>query len=155
MTLPANQETGELSPEQARDAAIMEWQEAQRNLGFWKEKEMAARNKVVAHCFPEPPKAGTVNYELGGGYKVKAVFKQNFGWTSVDALNAILDKMEEKGEAGKLLADRVVKWTPELSLTEYKKLPEEYAIMLNACITTKPGTPSVELVVPDKDKATP
>jgi hypothetical protein len=135
-----------------RDDAILQWTRAAAELATAKKEENSLRLFVVKTCFPTHKEAGTENFELGKGYKLKAVFKVNFKFPDIAKLNAALDTFESKGEAGKLLADRVVKWTPELSLTEYKQLPAEYLEILTPCIETSPGTPSLELVIPDEKK---
>jgi hypothetical protein len=135
-----------------RDDSILEWTRSAVELATAKKEENTLREFVVKTCFPTHKDAGTENFELGKGYKLKAVFKLNFKFPDIDKLNKALDAFEAKGDAGKLLSERVVKWKPELSLTEYKQLPAEYAELLTPCIETSPGTPSLELVIPDEKK---
>lgn len=135
-----------------RDAAIMQWTKSVVELATAKKEEAALRDFVVKLAFPSHKDSGTENFELGKGYKLKATFKLNFKFPDIAKLNSVLDQFEAKGDAGKLLAERVVKWKPELSLTEYKQLPAEYAALLTPVIETSPGTPSLELVIPDEKK---
>jgi hypothetical protein len=138
-----------------RDQLITEWQQAVQTLAAAKQIEMALRNQVLKDEFDfskEVERKGTENIELGNGYKLKAVFKMTPKMSSADEVDVALTKLESKIEGGKLLADRIVKWTPELSVSEYNKLPDAARKIIDAVVVFSPGTPSLEFVVP-KDTA--
>jgi len=136
----------------ARDAKILEWRAAQAALALAKEQEAALRAEVVALAFADHKDEGTENVELGNGWKLKAVFK--IGYTldnKDDAVDKALSKIEKAGGEGEFIAGRLVKWKPELSVSEYKKLPDKFRKIIDAVLTTKPGTPSLELIEPKKN----
>ncbi|MCW2764036.1 MAG: PaP73 [Marmoricola sp.] len=134
--------------EKVRDAAIQTWKDAQAQSAFWKDAELTARIAAIEAVFTEPPDSGTVNYDLGKGYKLKAVFRENYKLEKGDPLEQALTKIEATGERGKLIAERVIRWKPELSKTEYDQMPDELRSILDTVLTVEPGTPSLELVEP-------
>lgn len=60
--------------------------------------------------------------------------------------------MKKDGEAGELIAERLIKWTPELSLTEYKQLSDKYRKIIDDVITASEGMPTLEIVEPKAKK---
>lgn len=133
----------------ARDAKIMQWTEAAKKLAEAKEVELALRNEVIALNFEGHKESGTENVELGNGYKLKAVFKLNYRLNNTDdAVDKALSKLEKAGTEGAFIAERLVKWKPELSVTEYGKLDPKFKKIIDEVITTSPGAPSLELVEP-------
>lgn len=137
--------------ESKRDKAIMAWSTAQSQLAYWKELESQKRIEALTLCFETPPDSGTVNYDLGKGFVLKAVFKENYKLNE-KGLDAALDKIEKLGEAGELIVNRVIRWKPELSKTEYEAMPPNMRKILDEVITISPGTPSLSLVTPKVPK---
>lgn len=135
-----------------RDAKILAWEESVKALAAAKEAEAALRREVLAEAFqfdPEALREGTENFELGNGYKLKAVFKISRNLNNEnDAVDKVLSKIEKAGAEGQFIAERLVKWKPELSVSEYKKLPEKFKKMIDEVVTSKEATPSLELVAP-------
>jgi len=135
-----------------RDAKILEWQEAVKALAVAKEAEAALREEVLSGAFGfdrETLREGTENIELGQGYKLKAVFKTSRSFLGgQEAVEKALQKIEKSGAEGEFIAERLVKWKPELSVSEYKKLPEKFTKIIDEVINSKPATPSLELVAP-------
>lgn len=134
-----------------RDAKILEWQEAVKQLAAAKNAEAALRKQVLVECFDfeADDREGTQNVELGNGYKLKAVFKLNRRLNNKDeAVDKVLTKIEKSGAEGQFIAERLVKWKPELALSEYKKLPEKFKKLIDEVLTASPGMPALELVVP-------
>lgn len=133
---------------------IQEWRKAEKKLADAKAEEIRLRNLAILLNFPNHTDAdeGTQNAELGNGYKLKAVFKQNYNLADGDAVDAALTKMESLGAEGTFLAERIVKWKPELSLSEYRKLEPQYKAIVDTVLTTKPGQASLEFVEPKSKK---
>lgn len=138
-----------------RDFLLMSWEESKAALEVAKEQEMIKRKQVVAFAFDPEKKLGTENIELGNGYKAKAVKKLSYGFVKDEAgkldkqkIDDALSKIEATGSAGMLIAERLVKWTPELSLTEYKQLPETFKTIIDEVIVTTEGAPTLEIVAP-------
>ena len=135
-----------------RDALIPQWQEATKALAAAKEAESALRAEVLKNAFsfnPEALREGTENFELGNGYKLKAVFKISRNLNNEnEAVDKVLSKIEKTGPEGAFIAERLVKWKPELSVSEYKKLPEKFKKLFDEVVTSKEAIPSLELVAP-------
>lgn len=142
-----------------RDRLLMLWQDAQKRLETAKAEEMDLRKQVVDFAFDQDKVSGTERIELGGGWQAKAEKKITYGFIQdaegkLDrkAVNAALDKIEARSDAGAYIAENLVKWTPALSVTEYKKLTAEDKAAIDAVIVTKEGAPTLEIVAPKAPK---
>ena len=135
-----------------RDAKILAWEAAVKALAAAKDAEAALRKEVLTEAFafdPEALREGTENFELGNGYKLKAVFKISRNLNNEnEAVDKVLSKIEKTGPEGAFIAERLVKWKPELSVSEYKKLPEKFKKLFDEVVTSKEAMPSLELVAP-------
>ena len=138
-----------------RDAKILAWEAAVKALAAAKDAEAALRKEVLAEAFafdPEALREGTENFELGNGYKLKAVFKISRNLNNEnEAVDKVLSKIEKTGPEGAFIAERLVKWKPELSVSEYKKLPEKFKKLFDEVVTSKEAMPSLELVAPKSE----
>ena len=141
--------------EKVRDQLLVSWQEAKEALEKAKEAEMFLRKKVVDFAFDPNKQSGTENVDLGNGYKLKAVKKLNYGFIKNDenkldkaAIDKALAKIEKDGAVGELIAERLVKWTPDLSLSEYKLLSDKHKAIIDSVIVTSEGSPTLEIVEP-------
>ena len=134
---------------------LVQWDAAKKALKAAQALESSLRSEVLQELYgfggESDLREGTENLELGNGYKLKAVFKvsrkleNKNGETSEALRNIAMDF-----EGGKLYAERLVKWSPELSVSEYKKLPDDIRAVIDACVTSKAATPSLEIVEPKK-----
>ena len=160
-----NKETGEVKNYTEaefiaeRDRLLLSWEESKKALEVAKEKEMEQREAVVAFAFDPNKESGTERIELGNGYQAKAVKKVNYGFVKTEdgklnkaAIDKALSKIEKTGPAGELIAERLVKWTPDLSLTEYKQLPEKLKSIIDEVIVTSEGAPTLEIITPKAPK---
>lgn len=148
----------ELAPQDEifyRDYLLTTWQEKKAALEVAKEAEMIWRKKAVSFAFDPEKQSGTERIDLGNGYQAKAVKKVNYGFIKdatgkldKQAIDDALSKIEETGPVGVLTAERLVKWTPDLSLTEYKQLPEEFKTIIDKVIVTEEGAPTLEIIAP-------
>lgn len=145
-----------------RDKLLNEWLDAQKALTKAKDEEMKLRKQIVADIIQaKPGEKGTRNFELNAGYKLKAVLKLNYKLNN-DEVDATLDRIEKLGDEGKFIVDRIVKFKPELSVTEYNSLNDRAAngdVMakafikeLNKILTIEDASPSLELVEPKAKK---
>lgn len=142
-----------------RNELLMKWQDAKEALDVAKEQEMAFRKICVDFAFDQDKQSGTENIDLGAGYKAKAVKKVNYGFVKTEegkvnkvAIEKALQKIEKDGAAGLLIAERLVKWTPDLSLTEYKLLSEKHQKIIDEVIVTTDGSPTLEIIAPKAPK---
>lgn len=159
-----NKETGEINVYTEaefvakRDSILKAWEASKLALEVAKETEMKLRKEAVNFAFDQTKESGTERIELGGGWQAKAVKKVNYGWVKngekVDKhkIDDVLDMIEKTVENGGLIAERLVKWTPDLSLTEYKLLPEAAKALIDTVIITSDGAPTLEIIPPKGTK---
>ena len=163
------------TPEQRRIRLAKEWLSSIQPKKDWTAYESAKRAEVVAEFFPTPI-VGTNRQvlppEISGAFKL--VHKLSYSLGDKDlidpALNekvsietqvdALLDAITGLGQEGPLLAERLVKWKPELNEPEYKTLSKRIAEnlaspveieakrMLDGILTVKPASPTLEYEPP-------
>ena len=108
-----------------KDGMLMLHQRTKEKLDHFKSLEMEYR-KVCAKILVEKPKEGMNTVELGNGYQAKVGIKYNYKLDSNnDKVWEGLEKIEKIGNQGKFIAERLVSWTPNFLLSEYRKLQEE------------------------------
>ena len=140
-----------------RDELLQAWQAKAATLEIAKAEEMEAR-KAAVELMADPEKVGKVdNVELGNGYKAKLKVPVNYGFVKDSnekldktRIDKALSKIEKDGSAGEMIAERLVKWTPALSLTEYKLLSAKHKAVIDEVLVTSNGTPTLEIVEPKK-----
>lgn len=126
---------------------VADWAIAAEELRAAKARELELRLKLARKYFPEPA-FGTNTAELGKGYKIAGVFDPSYKLDPTLTKSA-LDAFRAKGDAGAMLADRLVSWKPELRVGEWKKLPPEFVAVFHPALTVTPCvTPSLELREP-------
>lgn len=137
-----------------RDRLLQGWQGSKESLTEAQANEILFRNAVVNFATDPKKEKGTVNVELGNGWKMKAVKKINVsfiknaeGKTDRAAIDRALAKIEAD-EGNDVITERLVKWTPSLSESEYKLLSPKYQKAIDAVLVKTPGTPTLEIVAP-------
>lgn len=135
----------------AAELALAEWQQLNQQLKALVLKEAEARRKAFDMFFPAPTE-GTNTFDLGHGYELKAVHKYNYNLANGDGqTDDALRGIEAMGPEGKLIAERLVGWTPKLSLTEYRRLDPKEPLQrdilntLKGVLTITPGMPTLEI----------
>ena len=128
----------------SRDYLIMEWERATKALSEAKNYEMNLRKYIMGKLFPDA-KEGTNNLELGNGYKLTAVVKFNYKFENNDKVQEMIMEFERIGSD---VSARLVKWKPEPSITEYRKLTGQYKAIADAAIIITDATPSLEIKAP-------
>lgn len=113
-----------------------------------KADEMRLRLELVEFAGNPELVAGSERLPLDDGGSLKITKVINYSFTGNDPLLNALQLMRDAGPVGPFLADRVVRWTPELCIGEYKKLPEDYKIILERVVVESKGTPSLEISPP-------
>ena len=126
---------------------LMNWQKATTDLLLAKEYEMNLRKHIISRMFPNA-KEGTNNFELGNGYKLTAVVKFNYKFESREKVSNMLQAFAGMGEEGITISRHLVKWQPEPSITEYRKLTGQYKAIADAAIIITDATPSLEIKAP-------
>lgn len=143
------------------DGLLMLWQQTKDILAKAKEDEMEIRKTAVKIYVPTPTE-GTNTVELGSGYELKAVVKFNYRLAENDIVESCLDRIAAIGNEGKFIADRLVSWTPNFLITEYRALQEEKekgnptAIQIlnivSEMLTITDAAPSLDIKEPKKKK---
>lgn len=139
----------------SRDHAIADWNATKAALKTLIELEREKRAVLYTSLFPGNVDT-TETLELPNGYKFKGKGSLNYKLqfsTKEDgqkALDEALDKIEKTGNEGPFIAERLVKWKPELSVSEYKALASDSPIkkIIDSVLTITPGSPELELVSP-------
>lgn len=133
------------------NSILLEWKNAKGVLDAAKDKEMSLRKVIVEESglFDANSGQGTENYELGNGWKLKAVKKLNYSVDNTDnKAYGILAAISELDPVSAHLAQKVLSFTPSLRLTEYRELGPQAKALLDTIITTKPASPTLELIPP-------
>jgi hypothetical protein len=126
----------------AQKLKINKWKKYQEELAFYKQEEMKLRKEITEECFPTA-ELGTTTIELGAGYLLKAVIKQN---TSVDIATLLNSGLPEG------VIDKIIDYKPTLVQAEFKKLEGKNLRLASSSITVKDGAPTVTLVAPKEKK---
>lgn len=132
--------------EMGRDEILMTWQNVKSILDAAKTREAELRAAIVDREFASLTD-GTQNVELGKGYILKAVGKLNYNLDS-DKTNEALDELIASGNDGPFVAERLVKFKPSLSVSEYKKLTPERQRFFDEALTITQGAPTLTIVEP-------
>lgn len=151
-----------VEPTVVQVALIREWLAAKTAAASAKELEMDKRKAVVAAFFPEGADEGTNNIDIGGGYGLKYVRKYNYKLgPTVDEVDDLLDSIRALGNEGTFIADRLVKWTPEMSLSEYRALSaaetssdltKKIKGLVDKALTITDASPELETIEPKAAK---
>lgn len=127
-----------------RIALIGKWHAAKKAREQAEYAELELRREVCKHVFGEYPTDGTHNFDLPGGYKLKGVFKHHYNLENSEKLDGVLDRFPTD------IRERIVTFSPRLSLTEYKRLEEgsSYRQLIDSVLTITPASPSLTIVEP-------
>lgn len=125
---------------------LKEWYRLQDELKVIRKTEMLLRTKIFQGLFVEP-KEGTNSMNLPDSYVLKA--KHNIT-RELDpgAFAANRDRFVAAG----IYPDTMVQYKPSLVLSAYRELTSEQAMLFDECLIIKPGSPSLEIVLPAKAK---
>lgn len=136
-TIPQNEVT---------QADLIEWENLSKELSRIKAAEMLLRTKIYKGLFAEP-KEGVNSVPLANNYELKADRKIS---RSIDeaAMNA---NIEQLSAVGVILRD-IVKFEPQLILSNYRKLTAEQLQVVDQFVESKDGAPSLKIVLPAKAK---
>lgn len=108
----------------SKDDILLAWDDIKNKITALKEQEMDLRKYIVKRAFPTAVE-GTNKQELGNGYELKAVVKFNYKLEDNKKVEAGLDKISAMGNDGSFIAERLVSWTPNFLLTEYRELQRQ------------------------------
>lgn len=123
---------------------LTEWQQVSAKLREMTKLELKLRTTLFELAFPNPVE-GVNSRELDDGRIVKGTHKIN---RNVDqaAVEGVKKRLAELNSPLGAPVDDVFKAKIELGVGPYKKLSPEARAIANDAITSKPGTPSLEVV---------
>lgn len=136
------------------NAILGEWHEAKKILDAAKEVEMALRQRIVKESgmFDAGNVVGTETYNLGGGWKVKAVKKQNYKIENKQgeafAVLHSLSEMAGDDEDLKAIVRELFSFDANLRKTQFDKLRGPERKLVEDILTITDGAPSLELIAP-------
>ena len=143
------------------DQCLIHWQSLKAALAKAKDAEMDFRKYVVTREFPKPEE-GMNTKDLGNGYQLKAGIKYNYNLLDNDTVEKCLNKIENLGNEGKFIAERLVSWKPSFLLTEYRTLQDDAAKgskfandvlnVVSEMLEIKEAAPSLEIKEPKVKK---
>lgn len=162
--VPAHQLTNPLQ-------TLADWEAARTQLAALKQHEHLLRMAVFNHFFPSP-KEGTNTHVLPTQWQVKAKYPitRDVDQDVLDGvkrtvvgqltpeqrllygINPAVPAETPFFEALLLDIDTLVRYKPELQTTAYRTLTAEQARAVELFLTTKPGSPQVEIVEPAKPR---
>lgn len=130
-------------------ADMDKWYNLQKQLEQIKAEEMDLRKKIFAYYFTQP-KEGTNTVPLDAGWVIKGMYKIN-RTVDLPLLTAHMADLRKK----KINVEALIKYTPELVTAEYRKLDEKQRKEIDAVLKISVGSPSLEIVLPKRQPATP
>lgn len=143
------------------DQLLLLWADKKKAIEVAKEEEMDLRKYIVKREFPKKQEGMNVK-ELGNGYQLKAAIKYNYNLADNDKVEDCLNRIAQFGNSGSFIADRLVSWTPNFLLTEYRKLSEDknkgdklaadILNIVNDMLTITEAAPSLEIKEPKAKK---
>lgn len=143
----------------SKDDILLAWDDIKNKITALKEQEMDLRKYIVKRAFPDASE-GTNKQELGNGYELKAVVKFNYRLEDNKKVEAGLDKISAMGNDGSFIAERLVSWTPNFLLTEYRELQarakegsqaaKDMLAVVNEFLIITDAAPTVEIKAPKK-----
>lgn len=150
-----------VTPNVVTSQDLAEWYRLKEELSRIKACEALLRGKIFKFFFPVPDEGtNTVPLEDGTGAVIKGqhVINRAVDVGSFEALRAAqtaaLETTGSKIPNIPLLPlDKLVKWKPEVSITDYRKLTEEEMNYFDQCLVIKPGSPQLEITIPKRATA--
>lgn len=129
------------------------WDQIKKKLDALKTEEALYRTAVFELRI-EAPTEGVNRVALANGYHLKADYKFNYNLKNkAGETEAALERIAKIGNEGTFIADRLVRWKPELSITEYRLLSPEMKKEIDAVLTITPGLPALEIEAPKAQKS--
>lgn len=145
----------------SQDELLVIWSKLQSQIATLKAQELEFRRYVVSRAFPQAVE-GTNVQELGNGYSLKAKIKYNYNLKDNDTVWAGLEELSKLNNEGPFIAERLVSWSPNFLLTEYRKIEDEAAngseiakkqlFVISKFMERKNATPELEIKAPKEGK---
>jgi hypothetical protein len=141
---------------------LAQWYELRETLAKVKQAEALLRARIYRHYFKDP-KEGTNSVDIDDGtgavLKAQRVIDRKVDVGAFDALRKTQNEQwgDERISGAVpgvplLKLDELVKWKPEVSITEYRKLTDNERAYFEQCLIIKDGSPQLEVVIPKRAK---
>lgn len=163
---PVQGETQSVNDLALRNAQIQAWLDADAAFKTAQSIERDNRARLSTMLFPVPKK-GTQRFPLFNGFAIKLVHSLRYTLGDKDKvddsgmkvtirvqISELQDRISALSPQAELLADRLIKWNPELSVSEYELLdgdnPEHIIIrgMIDEVLTVKAAMPELTFEEP-------
>lgn len=102
-----------------------------------------AAEQYARQLFFPTAEEGTRTIELPDGWVLKSKCQYS---RSVDI--AVLQGLQAPLAACRASLDHLIRWSADLNVKAYRELTAQAKAVFDTCLTTTPGTPSLELVAP-------
>jgi hypothetical protein len=139
------------------DQLLLKWDEIKKSIETAKAQEMDLRKYIVNRAFPKKEE-GMNTKPLGKGYELKAGVKFNYNLADNDTVESCLARVAALGNQGPFIANRLVSWTPNFLLKEYRilgedaekgdKFAQEVLKAITPMLTISEAAPSLEIKEP-------
>jgi hypothetical protein len=142
----------EVALTEAQVAAIQAWEQSQAALNTAKQAELVNRLAVINDAgipFAEKEEGGQT-VKLFAGWRL--ALKRVINYTVENDQAKIAAVLTELHAVNPEAAPQVIAWKPYLVEPVYKQLGEEGKRIMAQIVTSKPGTPSLELKAPTEKK---
>ena len=125
---------------------LADWYKMAQELKSLRAKVILMRKRIFTLVFPDP-KEGTNSFGLDDGYVLKGQYTLE---RTVDegAFNALREQLREEN----MNPDTLTHTKLLLVKRIYNKLTAEQKSLFDQCLIIKPGSPSIEIVLPAKNK---
>jgi len=131
-----------------RMSVLDAWREAVKAHATAQEAERKLRAEVISlfsDMASNEMSSGMETVPTGIG-KLKIEHKLDYKLDAdTDKVDTALDQIEKSMEGGNIVAERLVKWKPEISVREYKLLDAKQKAIVDKVLTIKPASKSVKL----------
>lgn len=146
MSQENEQDFGHMSSEPPTSEEIGEWYDLQAKLKTMKAREMQLRLKLANFFFPENKRReGTNNLDMPDNWQFKLGHVIN---RSVN--EGLLQALQPQLSASGIMVGLLIERKPSLIISAYRQLTDEQRALFDQCLSAKPGSPSLELVIPKR-----
>lgn len=133
---------------QEKTDLLARWQAAKTTAANAVITERELRAVVIAAFSTETDemKSGIEKIDLGfDKWELKITHALDYKLADKDAVTMALTQIASSMDGGNIIAERLVKWKPELSVSEYKLLNGGQRATIDRVLTIKPASKSIEL----------
>lgn len=127
------------------------WFKKKAQLAKLKGEEAMLRSRIFKFYFPNPTEGAKdnkvpLNDGTGAILQADHVINRTVDEQQLEALREAM--FAEGSNLPKLDLTKLIKWKPELSITEYRKLTPEERHVMDQALIIKPGSPQMEIKIP-------